>query len=148
MYLSYDEYKEYGGTLDEATFRDLEFDAETEINWYTFNRLKRDEWKSILETDELKRCVYQLIRLKQMETELLASSAGGAGWGIGWTKEAGITQESNDGVTTKYNTVSAGDLMAYFNGGKTKVDLINKYLNGVLNELGRSILYRGVYPGE
>ena len=148
MYLSYDEYKEYGGTLDEATFRDLEFDAETEINWYTFNRLKRDEWKSILETNELKRCVYQLIRLKQMETELLASSAGGAGWGIGWTKEAGITQESNDGVTTKYNTVSAGDLMAYFNGGKTKVDLINKYLNGVLNELGRSILYRGVYPGE
>lgn len=148
MYLSYPEYEEYGGTLDEATFRDLEFDAETEINWYTFNRLKRDEWKSILETEELKRCVYQLIRLKQMETELLASSAGGAGWGIGWTKEAGITQESNDGVTTKYNTVSAGDLMAYFNGGKTKADLVNKYLNGVLNELGRSILYRGVYPGE
>ena len=148
MYLSYPEYEEYGGTLDEATFRDLEFDAETEINQYTFNRLKKDEWKSVLETDELKRCMYQLIRLKQMETELLASSAGGASWGIGWSKEAGITQESNDGVTTRYNTVSAGDLMAYFNGGKTKEDLVNKYLNGVLNELGRPILYRGIYPGE
>ena len=148
MYLSYPEYEEYGGTLDEATFRDLEFDAETEINWYTFNRLKKDEWKSVLETDELKRCMYQLIRLKQMENELLASSAGGAGWGVGWKKEAGITEEDNDGVKTKYNTVSAGDLMAYFNGGKTKEDLVNKYLNGVLNELGRSILYRGIYPGE
>lgn len=148
MYLSYPEYEEFGGTLDETTFRDLEFDAETEINWYTFNRLKKDEWKSILDTPELKRCVYQLIRLKQMETELLTSSAGGAGWGVGWKKEAGITEETNDGVTTRYNTVSAGDLMAYFNGSKTKEDLINKYLNGVLNELGRSILYRGIYPGE
>ena len=55
MYLAYPEYEEYGGTLDEATFRDLEFDAETEINWYTFNRLKKDEWKSVLETEELKR---------------------------------------------------------------------------------------------
>lgn len=148
MYLSYPEYEEFGGTLDETTFRDLEFDAETEINWYTFNRLKKDEWKSILDTPELKRCVYQLIRLKQLENELLTSSSGGAGWGVGWKKEPGITEESNDGVTTRYNTLSAGDLMSYFNGTKTKQDLIDKYLNGVMNELGRSILYRGIYPGE
>lgn len=148
MYLTYDEYQEYGGTLEETAFNDLEFDAESTVNWYTFNRLKRPEWSSALGTEELKRCVYQLIRLKQMEDELLASSTGGAGWGVGWTKEAGITQESNDGVSTSYNTMSSGELMAYFNGGATKEDLINKYLNSIINDLGRNLLYRGIYPGE
>lgn len=148
MYLTFSEYQEYGGTLDETAFNDLEFDAESTVNWYTFNRLKRPEWAEALGTEELKRCVYQLIRLKQMEDELLASSTGGAGWGVGWTKEAGITQESNDGVSTSYNTMSSGELMAYFNGGATKEDLINKYLNSIINDLGRNLLYRGIYPGE
>ncbi len=148
MYLSFSEYQEYGGTLEESAFQDLEFDAESTINWYTFNRLKRPEWQSVLETDELKRCMYQLIRLKQMENELLASSSGGAGWGVGWTKEAGITQETNDGVSTSYNTMSSGELMNYFNGTKTKSDLIDKYLGSIVNDLGRSILYRGIYKGE
>lgn len=148
MYLTYEEYKDMGGTLDETAFNDLEMDAETEINWYTFNRLKRPEWKTVLGTRELKTCMYQLIRLKQIENEMLASSTGGAGWGIGWTKEAGITQETNDGVSTSYNTMSSGDIMAYVQGTKTKNELVARYLNSVTNELGRNILYRGIYPGE
>lgn len=148
MYLTYDEYTDYGGTLDETAFQDMEYDAESEINWYTFNRLKRPEWAEALESEELKRCMYQLIRIKQMESELLASSTGGAGFGVGWTKEAGITQESNDGVSVSYNTMSSGELMAYFNGSKTKEDLINKYLGSIMNDLGRRLLYRGIYPGE
>lgn len=148
MYLTYDEYSEYGGALDETAFNDLEFDAESTINWYTFNRLKRPEWASALESEELKRCMYQLIRLKQMENEMLASSSGGAGWGVGWTKEAGITQETNDGVSVSYNTMSSGELMTYLNGSKTKDDLIKQYLGSIINDLGRNILYRGVYPNE
>lgn len=148
MYLDYDTYVEYGGTLDETTFYDLEFDAESTVNWYTFNRLKRDEWKKVLDSIELKRCMYQLIRYKQMENELLSSSTGGAGFGVGWTKEAGITRESNDGVTTTYNTLSSGELMAHFNGAKSKEDIMYRYLNGILNELGQNLLYRGIYPGE
>lgn len=148
MYLNYDEYSEYGGTLDETAFKDLEFDAESTVNWYTFNRLKRPEWSEALKTEELKRCMYQLIRLKQMENELLTSSSGGIGAGVAWKKDAGITQESNDGVSVSYNTMSAGDLMAYFNGSKTKEDLIHQYLESLMNDLGRKLLYRGVYPGE
>lgn len=148
MYLSYDEYKEYGGTLEETAFNDLEFDAESVVNWYTFNRLKRPEWKDVLSSEELKRCMYQLIRIKQLENELLASSVGGIGFGVGWTKEAGITQESNDGVSVSYNTMSSGELMEYFNGTKTKDDIIQKYLGSIINDLGRNILYRGIYPGE
>ena len=148
MYLNYDEFSEYGGTLDEAAFTDLAYDAESEINWYTFNRLKRPEWAYVLETQELKRCMYQLIRIKQIENELLASSVGGVGLGTAWKKEAGITQETNDGVSVSYNTMSSGDIMAYVNGDKTKRDLIKKYLGSMVNDLGRQLLYRGIYRGE
>lgn len=146
MYLTYAEYQTYGGTLDETSFQDLEFDAESTINWYTFNRLFKDEWKAALETEQLKRCVYQLIRLKQLEEELLAS--GGLGDGIGWRKEPGIVKESNDGVTTEYSVLSTGELFAYANGSRPKKDLIDRYLSSIVNDLGRRLLYRGVYPGE
>lgn len=148
MYLNFDDYKEMGGTLDETQFRDLEYDAESTVNWYTFNRLKKPEWSKVLGSDELKRCMYQLIRWQQMEIELLASSNGSAGWGVGWKKEAGITQQSNDGVSTSYNVLSSGELLAKFDGAKTKEDVVERYLNGIVDGLGRSILYRGYYPGE
>ena len=148
MYLTYEEYQNMGGALDETAFTDLEYDAESTINWYTFNRLKKTEWASVLTSDELKRCMYQLIRLKQLEDELVAASSGSASVSGGWTKEAGITQESNDGVSTSYNTLSSGDLLEYLNGTKTKQDLVDRYLNGIVNDLGQEILYRGLYRGE
>lgn len=146
MYLTFEEYQAYGGTLDETSFQDLEFDAESTINWYTFNRLFKDEWKAVLETEQLKRCVYQLIRIKQLELELLAS--GGMGSGIAWKKEPGIIRESNDGVTTEYSVLSTGELLAYANGSRPKKDIIDRYLGCIVNDLGRKLLYRGIYPGE
>ena len=146
MYLTYAEYQAYGGALDETSFQDLEFDAESTINWYTFNRLFRDEWKAALETEQLKRCVYQLIRLKQLEEELLFGGAGTGG--IGWSKGPGIVKESNDGVTTEYNVLSSGELLAYALGTRPKKELIDRYLSSIINDLGRRLLYRGIYPGE
>ena len=148
MYLSYDEYTELGGTLDETTFKDYEYDAESEINWYTFNRLKRPEWSDALNSDDLKRCVYQLIRIKQIEDEMIASSSGGIGVGVGWKKEPGIIRQSNDGVTVEYNTLSSGELLSYFQGGKNKQQFVCRYLGNIVNDLGRNLLYRGLYPGE
>lgn len=148
MYLTYEEYQSYGGTLDETSFNDLEFDAESTINWFTFNRLQKPQWAFALETQELKRCMYQLIRVKQIEDALLAASSGNIGWGVGWQKEAGITQESNDGVSTSYNVLSSGELLAFANGTKPKQELINRYLGSIVNDLGRKLLYRGIYPGE
>ena len=148
MYLTYTEYQAFGGTLDETSFNDLEYDAESTVNWHTFNRLQRPEWVEALEAEGLKRCVYQLIRIKQLEDTLLASSSGGAGWGIGWTKEAGITQEMNDGVSTSYNVLSSGELLAFANGAKPKKDIIDRYLGSIVNDLGRKLLYRGLYPNE
>lgn len=148
MYLSYEEYTQYGGTLDETAFTDYEFDAESTINWYTFNRLKRVEWASSLNTEELKRCMYQLIRLRQIEDELLLGSIGNNGSESNSSVAAGITQESNDGVSVSYNTLNSKDVLTYASGSATKEDIINKYLNSIVNDLGRKLLYRGIYPGE
>ena len=59
MYLTYAEYQTMGGTLDETTFNDLEFEAEATVNWYTFNRLKNDTTFP----EELKRLMKYLIGL-------------------------------------------------------------------------------------
>ena len=40
-YLTYDEYAEMGGTLDETLFSNLLLDAQGYIDWYSFNRLSR-----------------------------------------------------------------------------------------------------------
>lgn len=146
MYLTYTEYQEYGGQLDETSFNDLEYDAESTVNWYTFNRLQKPEWASILETEQLKRCVYQLIRVKQLEYDLLAASNGG--WGTNWQKDAGIVQEMNDGVSTSYNVLSSAELLAFASGTKPKKEIIDRYLGSIVNDLGRKVLYRGIYPGE
>lgn len=40
MYLSYVEYKEFGGTMDEATFNKNEFEIENRIDYLTNGRIK------------------------------------------------------------------------------------------------------------
>ena len=143
-YLSYEEYQEYGGQLDETEFNDIAYDAMADIDWYTFNRLKGQETVS----EAVKRCMYQLIRIEQMKRMMLAAGTGEALFGANMQSEAGVTQESNDGVLTTYNIPDSATIMDYVNGKKTKQQLIRRYLNGVTNELGRKLLYKGVYPGE
>ena len=59
MYITYDEYKEYGGTLNEPTFNSLYYDAQIKIDYYTFNRLKNDTEFSV----RLKLCIIKIISL-------------------------------------------------------------------------------------
>ena len=40
MYLSYAEYKEFGGTMNEATFNKNEFEIENKIDYLTNGRIK------------------------------------------------------------------------------------------------------------
>ena len=59
QYLTYDEYLELGGTLDETPFNILELEAQKSIDKYTFGRLKDlDE-----QINEVKVCEYNLIQL-------------------------------------------------------------------------------------
>lgn len=138
MYLTFTEYQNMGGTLDETAFNDLEFEAEAIIDWYTFNRLQKDT----VYPEKLKQCMYKLIKMAQERQQVMV-----AGEPVDSDEASvAIASRSNDGVSISYNIISASEL---FDKLKSEMgDMIQKYLNGVVNELGRKVLYRGFYPGE
>lgn len=136
MYLTYAEYTAMGGTLDETTFNDLEFEAEALVNWYTFNRLSKDTQIP----SEVKRLIKYLINLIQTENAGLLRSQGGD------NPSGLIASQSNDGVSTSYAVLSASERMQALK--IQEENTIKKYLQGVTNEAGRKLLYRGLYPGE
>lgn len=147
MYLTYDEYQEYGGTLDETAFEMYEFEAASKIDYYTFNRLKKGDGYSG-QSDEVKeavtRCEYRLIVLMQARDSVMATSGESAGGDT--VSVAGVASQSNDGVSISYNVLSASE------AGK-KVDseidgVIRQYLGSCRNSLGQRLLYRGIYEDE
>ena len=137
MYLTYAEYTEMGGTLDQTSFNSLEFEAEVTINWYTFNRLQKDTQIPVA----VKRLIYFLITLANQKQSLLNPT----GTSVDNGSQA-VASSSNDGVSESYVVLSATDLM---NNIKQETQIaVNQYLQGVTNEAGRLLLYRGVYAGE
>lgn len=139
MYLTYSDYQSYGGTLDETTFNDLEFEASSVVDWYTFNRLQAEQNPP----ESLKRCIYKLIQYILAQQQVSGvSGASGASGGV----SAGIASQSNDGVSVSYNVLSARDVVE---NGKTQMgQIIRQYLSSVKNSLGQKVLYRGLYPNE
>lgn len=145
MYLSYEDYQEMGGTLDETTFNSFEYEAETVVNWYTFNRLKGEETYP----EELARCMYRLIELAKLEADAMmlgkqagASSDGGSQY---------IESQSNDGVSISYNNISASDLFKTLlasGADSPMAKTVFRYLQGVRNSKGYKLTYRGMYPDE
>lgn len=138
MYLTYDEYTQLGGsTLEETAFEQLEFEASAIIDWWTFNRLR----KQTEYPEAVKRCMFKLISLlqdKQRATAVDPTSENAI--------KPSIASESNDGVSTSYNTLSAKEAVDTI---QKEVDqTIQTYLMGVRNSLGHNLLYRGVYPNE
>lgn len=139
MYLLYSEYVNMGGTLDEALFNELEFLAEAKVDWYTFNRLQNETELP----DRLKRCMYALINLiyKVQQASMLGDDGSGDS-----SINAAVASQSNDGVSVSYNVVSAQQAVEL--SEKEIKDIIEQGLQGVMNSLGRKVLYRGLYPGE
>lgn len=140
MYLTYDEYLAFGGTAEETAFDNLEFEARTVIDWWTYNRLQNDEEYP----EAVKRCMFKLINIiiTKQQAQLLKNN------GAVNTEFAGsgIIQQSNDGVSTTYNIMSASEIIAQ--SGEDVKSTIRMYLQNVRNSLGRKVLYRGLYPGE
>ena len=140
MYLTYAEYVEMGGTLDEATFKEYEFEARGLVDWYTFDRLKNEEELS----PEVKECMYMLIKYITDKNNLLKLGQPV----IEGSSEIApqVVSYSNDGVSTTYAQLRLTDAYKYY---KAEIDdIINKCLRTALNSLGRKLLYRGLYPGE
>lgn len=140
MYLTFTEYQNMGGALDETTFNDYEFEARAKVDWYSFNRLQ----KETEQCEAVKRCMYHLISLIQLQRDALTS-----GSGVGSSSSTGgglVASQSNDGVSVSYNTLSAKDLVDMIEPQIKKS--ISSYLQNVTNELGQKVLYRGLYPNE
>ena len=140
MYLTYVEYQGMGGTLDEATFNDFEFEAESMVDWYTFGRLKKFEEYP----ESLTKCMYHLIKLIANKAVLDGTADANAQENSGVAKVK--LSESNDGVSVSYNALSAQSLLETID---KEVDAtIKRYLSFVVDSLGRKVLYRGIYPDE
>lgn len=141
MYLTYEEYQNMGGTLEETAFNDFEMEAEAIIDWYTFNRLQKDTTYP----EKLKQCMYKLIKLAQERQAALSLGEADSGESTEGAEKY-IASRSNDGVSVSYNVMNASQVFDTLKDemGKT----VKMYLNGVVNELGRKVLYRGLYPGE
>lgn len=137
MYLTYEEYLNMGGTLDETAFDNYLIDAEMLIDWYTFNRLENET----VIPEKVKKCVYKLISLSDMKSKafVLGREVNGEG-------NASVASQSNDGVSISYNTISASQAFDLLKSESENI--IKQYLNGVVNSLGRKLLYRGIYPDE
>ena len=141
-YLTFAEYSEAGGTLSEADFNYLAYEAESCIDWYTFNRLHNTS--NIPEA--VKRCEFYLIGLIQERLTALGVYSPSSGSGSSSGVNKGIMSMSNDGVSTSFNVLSAKESISAMS---TEIgSTIKRYLQGVTNELGRKLLYRGLYPNE
>lgn len=140
MYLSYKEYLDYGGTLDETTYNKFEFEAESIVDYYTFNRLKNDD----VIAEPVKRLIFALIdiALKKEASLGLGASSNPSGTAA----DVYITRQANDGVDTTYNNMSASNL--YQLCKQEMASTIHRHLASVMNQAGRKVLYRGLYPGE
>ena len=140
-YLTYEEYTDVGGTLDETDFNYYAYEAESYIDWYTFNRLH-----NTTEIPEaVKRCEVYLIRFIQERLTALGVS-GVNNDGNSLDPVSAIMSKSNDGVSVSYSAMSAKDVNASLY--KEIEQTIQRQLAGVTNELGRKLLYRGLYPNE
>ena len=141
MYLTYDEYVQMGGTeIAETAFENLEFEARTQVDYYTYNRLVNEEEFP----EAVKRCMFKLIELLRAKEEIFQSSLPTTD---GTTAQVtGIDSQSNDGVSISYNVMSASEIIRQSKNGITTI--ISRYLGNVRNSLGQKVLYRGIYPNE
>lgn len=125
QYLTYDEYRRMGGELEETKFSTLEQEAEMEINFLTDRRL-------VLDTaipGEVKNLVFNLI-------DLISQKAA-----YETTDKGMMLSASNDGVTATYAKQTAQEFLDGYDDNLKK--MIVKYLYGLTNQAGESLLYRG-----
>ena len=90
QYLTYDEYKSLGGSLDNMPFNLLEFEARKQIDRRTQNRLKNVNEDDIPEA--VKICVFNLISKIQTYAETTEKT------------NANVASENIDGYSVSYIT--------------------------------------------
>ena len=122
QYLTYQEFKTLGGTLDEMPFNLLEYNARKKIDERTFGRLvdKGQEYQ------EVKLCVYNMIAILNSYSSYD-------------TQNKAISSESTDGYSISYGTPQKSTTEAK---NSELEDVINSYLANVVID-NVPVLYRG-----
>ena len=125
QYLTYEEYKALGGTLDIMPFNLLEFEARRKIDIRTFNRLKDKEEIP----QEVKLCIFNMVNsINSYATSL--------------TNVGNVASESTDGYSVSYLTAS--DISNVVKSKENELDdIIRTYLLGVVID-GEHLMYCGV----
>lgn len=130
-YLTYEEYKALGGTLDLMPFNLLEFESRRRIDIRTQNRLKNSEKVP----QEVKLCDMALISMvkKYLDEENNQNKS-----------MQNIASENTDGYSVTYNTITLDRIKEIMESKKTEVsDVLETYLVGVIYN-GKHIAYLGV----
>jgi len=125
-YLTYQDYRSMGGTLDLMPFNLLEFEAKRKIDERTQNRLKSVDSLPL----EVKMCMLRLVSLMSEYAKELEQASNG------------IASENIDGYSVSYITGSQVSEVIK-NKAKEIDDVITTYLMGVVVN-GEHILYLGV----
>ena len=123
QYLTYDEYKSYGGTASTTDFPMLEFRARKRIDRLTFSRVQ-----NMAEVPEaVKLCMMSL---------------------IGIDSKAGAEAQVDNPVVTSFNTdgysESYGKALSVDDADKTMSASIRSMLWGETDDNGTPLLYRGL----
>ena len=126
QYLTYNEYRALGGTLDQTPFNLLEFEARRKIDEKTQGRLK-----NVVEIpQEVKMCMFSLINSISSYSSCVSSN------------NKNIASESIDGYSVSY--VTGGTLQEIVSSKNAELnDIITTYLFGVIVN-NEHILYLGV----
>ena len=124
QYLTYKEYKELGGGLEQTSFNIIEFEARKEIDKFTFGRLKElDE-----QINEVKMCIFELISSLD-------------GYSKDTSRNKAIASESTDGYSVSYKNMSSDDTKAK---NSELRNIIERYLSDCVLLDGTPYLYRGI----
>lgn len=126
QYLTYNEYRLLGGTLDQTPFNLLEFEARRKIDEKTQGRLK-----NVVEIpQEVKMCMFSLINSISSYSSCISSN------------NKNIASESIDRYSVSY--VTGGTLQEIVSSKNAELnDIITTYLFGVIVN-NEHILYLGV----
>ena len=124
-YLTFGEYQEFGGKLEETAFHRLSYKAQRRIDRMTFNRLQDDtEIK-----EPVKRLMFELISLVGMNDTTSDDY------------HPAIASESNDGYSVSFasNTIMTNEMV-----DKKADSLIEEYLQFEKDESGQFLLSCGL----
>ena len=125
QYLTYDEYKALGGTINQTPFNLLEYEARRKIDERTLGRLK-----NAVIPQEVKMCMFALIN----SINSYGSSTEGS--------NKNIASESTDGYSVSY--VTGGTIQEMIQSKSVELnDIITTYLFGVIVN-NEHVLYLGV----